>query len=82
MTVYEQIMQVANCDIETAKKIRDAIDRDWALDWSECTQSQFERAVRRYLARVQANCRHAFLEERAMGDEYFCLDCGIEVEGN
>jgi hypothetical protein len=27
------------------------------------------------------DCIHAFLGERYMGEEYFCLDCGTEIEG-
>lgn len=25
-------------------------------------------------------CSHSFLGERFMGEEYYCLDCGVEVE--
>lgn len=25
-------------------------------------------------------CLHAVLEERYMGEEYYCFDCGVEVE--
>lgn len=26
-----------------------------------------------------AECLHAVLEERYMGEEYFCLSCGVEL---
>lgn len=26
-----------------------------------------------------SNCSHSFLEERYMGEEYYCFDCGVEV---
>lgn len=25
-------------------------------------------------------CLHAYLGERYMGEEYYCLDCGVDVE--
>lgn len=24
-------------------------------------------------------CNHAYLEERYMGEEYYCFDCGTEI---
>lgn len=27
-----------------------------------------------------SNCLHAYLGERYMGEEYYCLDCGADVE--
>lgn len=31
---------------ETAREIEDVIDREWLLDWSECTMRQFKAAVK------------------------------------
>lgn len=28
------------------------------------------------------DCAHAYLGERYMGEEYYCLDCGEEMEEN
>jgi hypothetical protein len=28
------------------------------------------------------DCTHSFLEERYMGEEYLCLDCGTEIDGS
>jgi hypothetical protein len=52
MKIYNDIMAIANCDMETAKTIRNNIDNDWALDWSECTQSQFVKVVKRYAGAI------------------------------
>jgi len=48
MGIYRQIMEIANCSLDQARVIRNAIDADWALDWSECTQSEFQAVVTRY----------------------------------
>lgn len=50
MGIYNKIMKIANCDFETAKTIRDNIDNDWALDWSECSATQFLKVVKKYAA--------------------------------
>jgi hypothetical protein len=42
----EQIAQIANVSIAVAKKIRDYIDIEGDLDWSECTQGQFVKAIK------------------------------------
>lgn len=46
MNTNEQIAQIANVSIEVAKKIRDYIDIEGDLDWSECTQGQFVKAIK------------------------------------
>lgn len=52
MTIYNQIMEIANCNLETAKAIRNAIDNDWALDWSECTNAKFLKVVKLYASKI------------------------------
>lgn len=42
----EQIAQIANVSIDIAIKIRDYIETEGDLDWSECTQGQFVKAIR------------------------------------
>ena len=46
MNTNEQIAQIANVSIAVAKKIRDYIDIEGDLDWSECTQGQFVKAIK------------------------------------
>ena len=48
MRIYEEIMEIAGCDLDTAKAIRKNIDKAWALDWSECTYFQMVKVVKRY----------------------------------
>jgi len=45
MTVNQEIMKIANCDETHAKAIRQHINLNWLLDWSECEQSEFESVV-------------------------------------
>jgi hypothetical protein len=46
MNVNEEIAQIANVSIEIAKKIREYIEIEGDLDWSECTQGQFVKAIK------------------------------------
>ena len=48
MKIYNDIMEITGCDFDTAKKIRNNIDNDWALDWSECTKSEYVRVIKKY----------------------------------
>lgn len=48
MKVYYDIMELASCSLEDAKRVRNAIDNDWALDWSECTKSAYVKTIMRY----------------------------------
>lgn len=52
MKIYNDIMEIAGCDFDTAKKIRKNIDNDWALDWSECTKSQYVKVIKKYAAAI------------------------------
>lgn len=45
MTLTEEIAKIARTSLEDAKLIRDYIDENLDLDWSECTNSQFRKAV-------------------------------------
>jgi hypothetical protein len=45
MTLNEEIAKLANTSIENAKLIRDHIDEEGDLDWSECTQRQMKVAI-------------------------------------
>jgi hypothetical protein len=45
MTINEQIAEIASTSIENAKLIRNYIDEEGDLDWSECTARQLKVAV-------------------------------------
>jgi len=42
----KEIAELANVSLEEALVIQNTIDRNWMLDWSECTQREFETAVK------------------------------------
>jgi hypothetical protein len=46
MNTNEEIAQIANVSLEVALKIRDYIETEGDLDWSECTQGQFVKAIK------------------------------------
>lgn len=43
--VTRDIMRIANVDVDTAIKIQNTIDEYGMLDYSECTDRQFRRAI-------------------------------------
>ena len=53
LTVNQEIAKIAEVSLEVAIKIRDYIDREGDLDWSECTQGQFVRAIKEAKKEVQ-----------------------------
>jgi len=50
MRVNEQIAEVLGnpefANNGVAQEVRDMIDEEWLLDWSECTKSEFKKAVK------------------------------------
>jgi uncharacterized protein YPO0396 len=46
MTNIQDIMQIAKVTEAEAKTIVDVIDREWLVDWSECTNAQFKKAIK------------------------------------
>ena len=42
----KEIAALLNISIDEALKVQDYIDRNWLLDYSECTQTQFNKVVR------------------------------------
>jgi uncharacterized protein YPO0396 len=42
----QETMQVAKVTESEATLIVDVIDREWLLDWSECTTAQFKKAIK------------------------------------
>lgn len=51
MTRTEEIAKIANTSVDNGALIRNYIDEEDLLDWSECTQREFKSAV---LEAVQA----------------------------
>lgn len=45
MTLNEEIAKIARTSLEDAKLIRDYIDENLDLDWSECTDAQLRRTI-------------------------------------
>lgn len=52
----KEIATLLGISLEDALEVQDTIDRLWLLDWSECTQAQFERTAR--------NVREAILRKK------------------
>ena len=46
MTLTEEIASIAQCSIEQAKIIRDYIDEEIGLDWSECSKRTMTSAIK------------------------------------
>jgi hypothetical protein len=46
MSNIQDTMQVAKVTEAEATLIVDVIDREWLLDWSECTNAQFKKAIK------------------------------------
>jgi len=46
MSHISETMQVAKVTESEATLIVDVIDREWLLDWSECTTGQFKKAIK------------------------------------
>jgi len=46
MTNIQDTMQIAKVTEAEAKVIVDVIDREWLVDWSECTNAQFKKAIK------------------------------------
>jgi hypothetical protein len=46
MSNIQDTMQVAKVTQSEATLIVDVIDREWLLDWSECTTAQFKKAIK------------------------------------
>jgi len=46
MSNIQDTMQVAKVTQSEATVIVDVIDREWLLDWSECTTAQFRKAIK------------------------------------
>ena len=44
----------------------------------DCDEDVFAFEVEESM--ITADCLHAYLGERMMGEEYYCLDCGKDVE--
>lgn len=45
--ITREIAQILKIELSDAVKIQNYIDNNWLLDWSECSQSMFERVIRR-----------------------------------
>ena len=49
MRVNDQIAEVLGnpefANNGVAEQVRDMIDEEWLLDWSECTKAEFKKAV-------------------------------------
>lgn len=43
--VTREIAKLLNISLDEALKVQDYIDRNWLLDYSECTTRQFNNAV-------------------------------------
>ena len=43
--VIADIIRIADVDVPTARKIRDLIDEEGLLDWSECTTNELRLAI-------------------------------------
>ena len=47
MNLYtKEIAVLLKTDLDTALKVQDYIDENWLLDWSECSQKQFDKVVK------------------------------------
>jgi hypothetical protein len=46
MSNIQDTMQVAKVTQSEATLIVDVIDKEWLLDWSECTTAQFKKAIK------------------------------------
>jgi 3-phosphoglycerate kinase len=46
MSNIQDTMQIAKVTQSEATVIVDVIDREWLLDWSECTTAQFKKAIK------------------------------------
>ena len=55
MNIYtKQIAKLANVSIENAIKIQNYIEIEIGIDYSECSESQFVKAVRQAVKEMQA----------------------------
>lgn len=61
----------------------DLADRGELTWWANASESTINKTKRNMKALMKhATCRHAFLEERNFGEQYRCMDCGVEIEGD
>jgi hypothetical protein len=54
MTLNDQIAEVANVSVDVAKQIRDYIDEEIGIDWSECAERTFKSAVKQAVKEMAA----------------------------
>ena len=58
MRVNDQIAEVLGnpefANNGVAEQVRDMIDEEWLLDWSECTKAEFKKAVQHAYELVNA----------------------------
>jgi len=66
------IMKLLRVDEATAHKVRDRIDYAYGLDYSECSNREFNKTVR--LAFGDINCKHEY--EQGMVATPQCIYCG------
>lgn len=55
MTLTEQIAKIANTSLENARMIRNYIDDENLLDWSECTNREMAIAIKEAASELGVN---------------------------
>ena len=84
MKLYNVTFTLTNVSLSTtveAKGLRQA--EDLALNVIQRELNVFLTGSRYQveIEVVEPDCPHAYLGERGVGEDYYCLDCGASVEG-